>query len=671
MNYAPYLQVGTLGGVGLGAMTYPSWISQTCVNCSASTLTRWKRDVAFQMGFYDLWRGLAKSLRETPNPPNDPVGQARLQRYDSYAALKAPLPDDPFWKATPERAADYADIATRAEAHGGFHTNTSFTPGAAINDVLQKIPVVGAPMKIVADTFSAPFDIMSNIVSGERLDHVALGALKDQLKTVKEAAPYAQTIVSLVPGVGTGVAAAIGAGAALAEGQNITEAIKAGVLGALPGGPLAAAAFNTALKVASGKNVAISALESARGLIPAGPAQTAFDIGISVATGAKIQATAAAAGTPVSTAVPAQTAPRTMDPPKRPAAPTAARTLDPPKRTPAPPQKTTAPASPTSAVAPGGFRYAPYPKMGALNDAPGASSEVRSPTSTSTEVRSPTSTSTEVRSPTSTSTEAYTQGNFTVTVTGGAGAGATNVNIEPPPLNRENTARSRGAPKNAHENVNINAPRPSGPTAQENKSVNASGLGGPGFAYTPYPKMGALSGPPPDCISLGPPIADMSSGMRHAGLSAVNGSRGRSRMVAGPDGKDYLFALENGNLTARQCFSGGALSGPGFTYAPYALNAPPHGSHGGSHGSHGGSHYFSHGGGRGGWGGGPWNYVTTVQACRTWGNPIMMISEMATAAQAALNASGGRPTTVRGPDGVLYLFAIENGAYTARTCAAV
>jgi len=44
---------------------------------------------------------------------------------------------------------------------------------------------------------------------------------------------------------------------------------------------------------------------------------------------------------------------------------------------------------------------------------------------------------------------------------------------------------------------------------------------------------------------------------------------------------------------------------------------------------------------------------------------------MEKAARSALGASQGRPTTVRGPDNVLYLFAYENGALTARPCAAV
>jgi len=63
--------------------------------------------------------------------------------------------------------------------------------------------------------------------------------------------------------------------------------------------------------------------------------------------------------------------------------------------------------------------------------------------------------------------------------------------------------------------------------------------------------------------------------------------------------------------------------------------------------------------------------VTTIETCRTWSDPVAMPPAMQTTARDALSASGGRPTAVRGPDNVLYLFALENGALTARTCAAV
>jgi hypothetical protein len=48
-----------------------------------------------------------------------------------------------------------------------------------------------------------------------------------------------------------------------------------------------------------------------------------------------------------------------------------------------------------------------------------------------------------------------------------------------------------------------------------------------------------------------------------------------------------------------------------------------------------------------------------------------MTVAMENSASAALDISGGRPTTVRGPDGVLYLFSLENSTPTARPCAAV
>jgi hypothetical protein len=125
---------------------------------------------------------------------------------------------------------------------------------------------------------------------------------------------------------------------------------------------------------------------------------------------------------------------------------------------------------------------------------------------------------------------------------------------------------------------------------------------------------------------------------------------------------------------------------PRGTYAPYppsgALSAPPmhhpapHAGHGG-HGGHGG-HFRQAAlrGGRGGpgwWWGVPWSpeVVTTTETCRTWSDPIAMPPDMANAARNALGASGGRPTTVRGPDNVLYLFAVESGKTTARACAAV
>jgi len=128
----------------------------------------------------------------------------------------------------------------------------------------------------------------ASVLHGERLDHVFLDAGKKQLAGIKEIAPYAATVVSFVPGVGTGVAAAIAAGTALAEGKTVTQALIAATRGALPGGPLATAAFDTATAIASGKNVVDSTFKAAIAQLPPA-AQTAANAALATAKGQNVK----------------------------------------------------------------------------------------------------------------------------------------------------------------------------------------------------------------------------------------------------------------------------------------------------------------------------------------------------------------------------------------------
>jgi hypothetical protein len=93
-----------------------------------------------------------------------------------------------------------------------------------------------------------------------------LNTLKDNLKDTKAVAPYAQTVVSFVPGVGQGIAGAIGAGLALANGQNITAALAEGVKGSLPGGPIAVSAFSVGQAAMQGKKITNIALAAIPGM---------------------------------------------------------------------------------------------------------------------------------------------------------------------------------------------------------------------------------------------------------------------------------------------------------------------------------------------------------------------------------------------------------------------
>lgn len=119
-----------------------------------------------------------------------------------------------------------------------------------IGRALSKIPVVGGLLHGLFDAgmfgLTGPIIMTGQIAAGERVDRVVLAQLKAQLRDFKEVGPYAQMVFSFIPGVGTVIAAALGCGLALANGQPIGAALVAGVEGAVPGGPLAKAAFDIA-----------------------------------------------------------------------------------------------------------------------------------------------------------------------------------------------------------------------------------------------------------------------------------------------------------------------------------------------------------------------------------------------------------------------------------------
>ena len=121
------------------------------------------------------------------------------------------------------------------------------------------------------------------------------------------AVPYAQAVASMVPGLGSGVSAALGAASALAQGQSVTDAAIAAGRGVVPGGPLGAAAYDTAIAIARGADPSTAALEAARRSIPGGDmARKAFDTGLAMARAQAMQR-AGVGGRPMTAANPLAT----------------------------------------------------------------------------------------------------------------------------------------------------------------------------------------------------------------------------------------------------------------------------------------------------------------------------------------------------------------------------
>lgn len=93
------------------------------------------------------------------------------------------------------------------------------------------------------------------------------------------------TGVSFVPGVGTAISAGMAATAAVGRGETAANIALAAAKGAIPGGPVAAAAFDIAVGVAKGERLDSVALLAVRDAIPGGAAaKLAFDTGLTLAT---------------------------------------------------------------------------------------------------------------------------------------------------------------------------------------------------------------------------------------------------------------------------------------------------------------------------------------------------------------------------------------------------
>ncbi|TMQ12509.1 MAG: hypothetical protein E6J91_20760 [Deltaproteobacteria bacterium] len=172
--------------------------------------------------------------------------------------------------------------------------------GKAIDTVNKFVPV----KSIINLT---PYGMTRNLVSsagrvlgGENVFKVAGQFVRSGIKDIGEAAQLASMVTSFVPGVGTGVAAALGAASALAAGKPITEAVLSAASAAIPGGAIARAAFDTATGLIKGQSLGEAALGAVRNRIPGGAgagrllppspfAASALSFASKVASGANLQ----------------------------------------------------------------------------------------------------------------------------------------------------------------------------------------------------------------------------------------------------------------------------------------------------------------------------------------------------------------------------------------------
>jgi len=126
----------------------------------------------------------------------------------------------------------------------GFIAKAVKSAGKAVGSVasaaggaVKSLPVVGKPISAAYGVTVGPqVKFFESVAKGKRIDRAAYDGFKSGVKSQQEAAPYAAMIASNVPGIGTGIAAAIAGANALSKGQRIDTAVISGVRAAVPGG---------------------------------------------------------------------------------------------------------------------------------------------------------------------------------------------------------------------------------------------------------------------------------------------------------------------------------------------------------------------------------------------------------------------------------------------------
>ncbi len=134
---------------------------------------------------------------------------------------------------------------------------------SSIADIAGSIPIIGPGLKgLYGYTYGALIGTIDNVAQGVRIDKVISRHFESQIQNVKEVAPYVQTVIAVVPGIGPGISGAISAGLSLASGKSIDQALLDGAIGSIPGGALGQAAVKIGIAAAQGKNIADATIDS-------------------------------------------------------------------------------------------------------------------------------------------------------------------------------------------------------------------------------------------------------------------------------------------------------------------------------------------------------------------------------------------------------------------------
>jgi hypothetical protein len=127
---------------------------------------------------------------------------------------------------------------------------------------IDKVPVVGGALSalydVVTDPVTLPLTAADDVVHGDSVAQTLTDSIHHEIAKYEAAAPYVETVVALIPGVGGMCASCIAVGVGVAEGQPIDQILVEAAAAQIPGGAIVVAGYLAAKTVLQGKSRPIS-----------------------------------------------------------------------------------------------------------------------------------------------------------------------------------------------------------------------------------------------------------------------------------------------------------------------------------------------------------------------------------------------------------------------------
>lgn len=202
-------------------------------------------------------------IRNGRGPDNGPPDSGKLGQPETTALINQST------SAVPPASDFFSSVANTVTHVGGDIVHTMNNAANLAGKAISGVPLVGKPLKsaLSISPLVAVGGLVSKVAAGERLDRAFLETGKAQIANVRDVAPYVKMVASYVPGVGTGVAAAIAAGTALADGRTVSDAVFDAACAGIPGA-IAKNVFNAVRDIAKGNSITDVAMNAALANLP-------------------------------------------------------------------------------------------------------------------------------------------------------------------------------------------------------------------------------------------------------------------------------------------------------------------------------------------------------------------------------------------------------------------